>query len=108
MLSGISSMTSEMLEPPDPQSLRALELRGQSELASAADEEALRNWHSRFLGDKGEVKAAIKKVGSIPPAERRAYGQAVNLIKDTLTAGYEAAAAGLKAKALEQSLTTQT
>jgi phenylalanyl-tRNA synthetase alpha chain len=96
-----------MPDSPDQQPLADLERRALEELASAADEESLRSWHSRYLGDKGEVKLAIKKVGNIPPNERREYGQAVNGIKEALTAAYETAATRAKERELQQSLTSQ-
>jgi phenylalanyl-tRNA synthetase alpha chain len=98
---------SEMLDSPDSQPLADLERRAQEELAQAPDDESLRSWHSRYLGDKGEVKLAIKKVGNIPASERRDYGQAVNRIKEALTAAYETASARNKERELQQSLTAQ-
>jgi len=100
-------MDPEILDYPDLQPLIALHGRAQEELASATDDESLRSWHSRYLGDKGEVKLAIKKVGTIPAHERRGYGQAVNRIKDSLTEAYETALTRAKERALESSLTAQ-
>jgi phenylalanyl-tRNA synthetase alpha chain len=100
-------MASETLDSPDLQPLADLEVRAQKELAEAADDDALRLWHSRFLGDKGEVKLAIKKVGDIPAKDRRDYGQAVNRIKDSLTASFNLAQARAKQRALERSLASQ-
>jgi phenylalanyl-tRNA synthetase alpha chain len=100
-------MASETVESQDFQPLVDLESRAQRELESAGDDDALRGWHSRFLGDKGEVKLAIKKVGSIPANERRGYGQAVNRIKDSLTAAYETALQQAQDRALQHSLTAQ-
>src|SRR5215831_18807679 len=96
-----------MPETPHQQPLAELERRAQEELAGAVDEESLRSWHSRYLGDKGEVKLAIKKVGNIPPSDRRDYGQAVNRIKEALTAAYDTASARAKERELQQSLTAQ-
>jgi phenylalanyl-tRNA synthetase alpha chain len=107
VLSG-GGMSFETSDTHDSQSLQALESRARSDLTNAADDEALRFWYSRYLGDKGEVKLAIKKVGSIPAAQRREYGQTVNRIKDLLTTAYEEAQARLKEQALKQSLACQT
>jgi phenylalanyl-tRNA synthetase alpha chain len=87
--------------------LSALEQRAHSELEACADEAALRTWHTRYLGDKGEVKLAVKKVATVPPAERPAYGQEVNRIKQALTEAYETALSKDKERALQQSLTAQ-
>ncbi len=86
--------------------LAALEQRAEAELKAAADEAALRAWHTRYFGDHGEVREAIKKINGIPPAEKRAYGQQVNRMKDALTQAYEAALQKEKERALEQSLTS--
>ena len=84
--------------------LSSLEQRALTELQACADETALRAWHTRYLGDKGEVKLAVKKVAEVPPPERPAYGQEVNRLKQTLTQAYEAALARKKEQALERSL----
>jgi phenylalanyl-tRNA synthetase alpha chain len=86
--------------------LASLEQTALAELNGCADEEALRAWHARYLGDKGELKAAIKKINEVPKEERPGYGQAVNKVKETLTQADEKKQAELKEKALEKSLTT--
>jgi phenylalanyl-tRNA synthetase alpha chain len=87
--------------------LSSLEQRARAELEACTDEPSLRAWHTRYLGDKGEVKLAVKKVAEVPPTERRAYGQEANRIKEALTTAYEAALAKKKEEALELSLTAQ-
>jgi phenylalanyl-tRNA synthetase alpha chain len=87
--------------------LSLLELRARSELDACSDEAALRGWNTRFLGDKGEVKLAVKKVGTVPPAERPAYGQEVNRLKQALTEAYEVALAREKERALQKNLTSE-
>jgi phenylalanyl-tRNA synthetase alpha chain len=87
--------------------LSTLEQRARTELDSCADEPALRAWHTRYFGKQGEVLLAVKKVSEVPPAERRAYGQEANRIKETLTQAYEAALARQKELALEKSLSAQ-
>jgi phenylalanyl-tRNA synthetase alpha chain len=87
--------------------LAALEQRALQELHACADEAALRAWNTRTFGDKGEVPAALKKIGSLPPAERKGYGQQANQVKEKLAQAYEAALATAKEKALELSLTQE-
>jgi phenylalanyl-tRNA synthetase alpha chain len=84
--------------------LSSLEQRAMSELQACADEDALRVWYTRYFGKQGEVVLALKKVGEVPPAERKAYGQAINGIKERLTQSYETTQAELKERALAQSL----
>jgi phenylalanyl-tRNA synthetase alpha chain len=87
--------------------LTSLEQRARTELDSCTDEVALRSWHGRFLGDKGEVKLAVKKVGTIPPPERPAYGQEVNRIQQALREAFEAALERDKQRSLTRSLSSQ-
>jgi phenylalanyl-tRNA synthetase alpha chain len=87
--------------------LGSLEQRGLSDLSGCADEAALRAWKTRYFGDHGEVTRALKKVGTVPPTERRSYGQEANRVKTELTAAFEGALAQQRAKDLEQSLTAE-
>jgi len=86
--------------------LTALEAAGLAELGAATDEAALRAWNTKFFGDKGLVRAALGKLGTIPREQKAAYGQEVNQLKATLTAAYDAALAAAKEAALQLSLTT--
>src|SRR5262249_14940426 len=76
-----------------------------AELAACADEAALRAWNTKYFGDKGQVKAALGKIGTVPKEQKPAYGQEVNRIKDVLTTAYEKALAEAKETALAASLT---
>lgn len=84
--------------------LADLEQRARAELAACADEPSLRAWNTKFFGKAGEVAAALKEVGKVPPEERRAYGQEANRIKTELTEAYDTALAGAKDRELERSL----
>jgi phenylalanyl-tRNA synthetase alpha chain len=53
------------------------------------------------------VLLALKEVGKVPPAERRAYGQQANRLKETLTQAYEQALATEKERAVERSLSAE-
>ncbi len=53
-----------------------------TELAACADEAALRAWHTKYFGKKGEVQQAIARLKDVPPAEKPAYGKEANRIKD--------------------------
>jgi len=85
--------------------LAALEQRAKTELAECVDEPALRAWNTKYFGKTGEVLTALKGVGAIPPAERKAFGQEANRIKEGLTRAYDEALAGAKERALNASLT---
>jgi len=88
--------------------LAALRDRALAELNSCADEAALRAWNTKYFGKQGEVVLAVKKVGSVPPAERRAYGQEANQVKENLTKAHEEAVGRNKERILEQSLTLES
>jgi phenylalanyl-tRNA synthetase alpha chain len=85
--------------------LKTLEAQGLAELQECADEAALRGWNTKFFGDKGLVKAALGKLGTIPKDQRGPYGKEVNRVKEDLTKAYDAALAAAKDKALQASLT---
>jgi phenylalanyl-tRNA synthetase alpha chain len=87
--------------------LAFLEERALRELTACADEAALRAWNTRYFGKQGEVLLALKEVGKVPPAERRAYGQQANRLKETLTQAYEQALATEKERAVERSLSAE-
>ena len=87
--------------------LAALHDRATAELNACPTEEALRAWNTKYFGKQGEVLLAVKKVGSVPPAEKRAYGQQANQVKETLTKAYEERVALVKEQALERSLSSE-
>jgi phenylalanyl-tRNA synthetase alpha chain len=87
--------------------LDALQQRGLQELDACADEPDLRAWHGRYLGDKGAVPLALKKIGSLPTAERKPYGQKANQVKERLQQAYEQAQERQKERALERSLAAE-
>ncbi|HEV3237596.1 MAG TPA: phenylalanine--tRNA ligase subunit alpha [Gemmataceae bacterium] len=87
--------------------LAQLEQQALLELQASCDEAGLRSWNTKYFGKQGEMVLALKKVGEVPPAERRAYGQEANRIKTLLTEAYEAALKGEKEAQLTKSLTTE-
>jgi phenylalanyl-tRNA synthetase alpha chain len=84
--------------------LASLEQRALAELNTCSDEDGLRAWHGKYFGKQGEVALAIKKVGTVAPEEKRAYGQEVNRVKESLLQTYETAQTRMKEQALERSL----
>src|SRR5262249_32723704 len=88
--------------------LAALQERALAELNAALDEASLRAWNTKYFGKQGEVLLAVKKVGTVAAAERRAYGQQANQVKETLTQAHVAAVVRAKEQALEQSLTSES
>jgi phenylalanyl-tRNA synthetase alpha chain len=84
--------------------LAALEQRAAAELSACGDEAALRAWNTKYFGKQGEVLQALKKVGTVPPAERREYGQQANRVKEALAQAHEQRSAEIKKKVLQASL----
>jgi phenylalanyl-tRNA synthetase alpha chain len=87
--------------------LASLEQHGLEELGRCTDDECLRAWSTKYFGRQGLVTLAIKRLGEVPPAERRSYGQQANRVKESLNQAYESALARAKAKAREQNLATE-
>jgi len=88
--------------------LPALEKSALEELRACSDEQALRAWNSKYLGDNGAIKLALKKIGSLPAAERPAYGQQVNRVKQTLDQAHQEQEGKVKQTELERALATET
>jgi phenylalanyl-tRNA synthetase alpha chain len=86
--------------------LAQLEQQALHELSASTDEITLRSWNTKYFGKQGEVILALKKVGEVPQAERRTYGQEANRIKIVLTEAYENALAKEKETQLAKSLTS--
>jgi len=87
--------------------LKQLESQAYQELAQCTDEPSLRTWYGRFLGDKGLVKQALSRLGSLPRDQKPAYGAEANRIKEALQAAYEQTAEKIREQALEIELTRQ-
>lgn len=85
--------------------LKALESQALAELAEANDEPRLREWNTKYFGDSGLMKAAMGRLKDIPKDQKAAFGAEANRVKGALTAAYEAALAGAKERALQESLT---
>jgi phenylalanyl-tRNA synthetase alpha chain len=87
--------------------LASLEQQALAELQACSDEAALRAWNTHYFGKQGLVPQALSAIRDIPPAEKKAYGQKANQVKDRLTQAYEAAEAAGKERALQRSLTSE-
>jgi phenylalanyl-tRNA synthetase alpha chain len=69
----------------DPQAeLRALPSQSLLEVSEASDEEALYALQVKYLGKKGLVTQRRALMGTLPPAERKAFGQAFNAVKEAI------------------------
>ena len=71
--------------------LEALLKEATAELSGAAGEEAVQDLRVRYLGKKGELTGIMKGIGALPPEERPALGQVVNIVRDRLEEQVEVA-----------------
>jgi phenylalanyl-tRNA synthetase alpha chain len=79
----------------EPIDLEAILARLREDLAQADDDKALYELQVRYLGKKGEVTGLSRSLGALPPADRKAFGERINALKQEV----EAALAG-RARAL--------
>ena len=84
--------------------LNELEREARAVLEVVADEGALGEWRTAYLGRKGKVTDAVKAVGTLPSEERPAYGRRANEVKQGLEAAYEAKVEALKQATQSRSL----
>jgi phenylalanyl-tRNA synthetase alpha chain len=84
--------------------LEALKKELVETVKAANDIPALEEVRVTALGKKGRVTDMMKTLGSLAPDERKQMGQALNLLKDEITAEIEARAALLKKAALAERL----
>lgn len=81
-----------------------LEQEALSALESARDADSLQQWKTRYLGSKGALRGLLGQIGSLPKEERGSFGQAVNALKESLTAAYEDREDALRAQAIARDL----
>ncbi len=88
-----------------PTDLADLEQRAVTELAACSDEAALRGWNHKYFGKAGELALALRRIGEVPPADRKVYGQEANRVKEALTLKYDEALVAEQERGLTKSLT---
>ncbi len=64
--------------------------------ARADSEPALRNAKAEMLGKKGELTAILRQMGKVAAEQRKAIGEQVNAVKQTVEAAFDARLAELK------------
>jgi len=83
----------------DGHDLEAMLARFREELGRAGDDKALYELQVRFLGKKGEVTGLSRSLGALPPADRKAFGERINRLKQTVEAELAARADALAEQA---------
>jgi len=58
-------------------------------LSFAENSDHLESWRIEYLGGKGAVKDAMKKIGQIPPDQKAEYGKTANEVKNSLQKAFD-------------------
>ena len=93
------------MSAPELDSLRAELLAA---IAGACDLGALEDVRVSALGKKGRVSALMQRLGSMPPEERRDFGQAVNAVKTAVAEALEVKQQELASAATAERLADET
>jgi phenylalanyl-tRNA synthetase alpha chain len=78
--------------------------RAQQDIESSQEPSALENIRVGYLGKKGELTALLKQLGSLPPDERPAAGEAINRAKQAVQEAINARRAALDEAQLTREL----
>ena len=78
------------------------------EMEAADSLRALDDLRVRYLGKKGALTAQLKRIGELPPEQRRSHGQSVNEAKQALEQAIKARHQALHQAAIARQLTTDT
>jgi phenylalanyl-tRNA synthetase alpha chain len=87
--------------------LSTLEAELLAEISAAGDLAGIEAVRVGSLGKKGRVSELMSKLGGLPVEERKGFGQAVNALKDTVSAALDARKAVLETAALDERLKTE-
>jgi phenylalanyl-tRNA synthetase alpha chain len=85
--------------PSGTTDLDAAVARARARFETASNEHELRALRAEILGKKGELTAALRTLGQVPPEQRKALGEQVNAAKGSVEAAFEARLAGMVASA---------
>lgn len=88
--------------------LEELSSSAAAEIESAADARALEQLRVDLLGKKGRVTELLKQLGGMAPEQRKAFGEQVNRVKETLGAALERKAQALGEAELARRLASET
>jgi phenylalanyl-tRNA synthetase alpha chain len=91
----------------DMSNLESLKQEIVQTVKAANDIQSLEEVRVTALGKKGRVTDLMKTLGTLSPDERKEMGQALNRLKDEITAEIDARATTLKAAALNARLTAE-
>lgn len=87
--------------------LKSLANTALAEIEAAAERDALEAIRVRLLGKAGTVTAQLKRLGGLPPDQRRAEGERINALRDQLSAALAQRKTVLEAAALQARLASE-
>ncbi len=88
--------------------LEELSSKAAAEIEGATDPRVLEQMRVDLLGKKGRVTELLKQLGGMAPEQRKAFGEQVNRVKETLSAALERKAQQLGDAELARKLASET
>ncbi len=88
--------------------LEELSGKAVAEIEAASDPRVLEQLRVDLLGKKGRVTELLKQLGGMAPEQRKAFGEQVNRVKETLGAALERKAQALGEAELARKLASET
>jgi phenylalanyl-tRNA synthetase alpha chain len=88
--------------------LEELSSKAATEIEGATDPRVLEQMRVDLLGKKGRVTELLKQLGGMAPEQRKAFGEQVNRVKETLSAALERKAQQLGDVELARKLASET
>ncbi|MDB5973407.1 MAG: phenylalanine--tRNA ligase subunit alpha [Nevskia sp.] len=88
--------------------LEELSSKAATEIEGATDPRVLEQMRVDLLGKKGRVTELLKQLGGMAPDQRKAFGEQVNRVKETLSAALERKAQQLGDAELARKLASET
>jgi phenylalanyl-tRNA synthetase alpha chain len=79
-----------------------------ADIAAAADLDALEAQRVALLGKSGSITGQLKQLGTLPPEQRKAFGETINLAKQAVADALGARKSTLEELAFAQRLATET
>lgn len=86
------------------QDLEEIKSSALGEISSCKDLHELQQVKAKYLGKKGLVSQALKRIKEIPPEERRDYGKRVNALKELIEEEIKKKEEEIRRKELEEKL----
>src|SRR5882757_266164 len=88
--------------------LEQLSSKAVAEIEAATDPRVLEQLRVDLLGKKGRVTELLKQLGGMAPEQRKAFGEQINRVKETLSSALERKAQALGEAELARKLASET